>query len=150
MTPQGTRSVDILPLRDYDLLTNYLNDEYKALCQILEPHISVKVKEELALSLMSVFNIQDVAEDVLAEIVVYEISSNENESLTFRGNTIATKAMETYVKMVGEKYLEDTLCSTLSDLLASDLDLEVDLVKVPNNEVLHSHRQDLRNVVTII
>lgn len=144
------QSVDILPLRDYDLLTKYLNDEYKALCQILEPHISVKVKEELALSLMSVFNIQDVAEDVLAEIVVYEISSNENESLTFRGNTIATKAMETYVKMVGEKYLEDTLRSTLSDLLASDLDLEVDPVKVPNNEVLHSHRQDLRNVVTII
>ena len=97
-----------------------------------------------------VFNIQDVAEDVLAEIVVYEISSNENQALIFRGNSIATKAMETYVKMVGEKYLEDTLRSTLSDLLASDLDLEVDPVKVASNEVLHSHRQDLRNVVTII
>ena len=66
------QSVDILPLRDYDLLTKYLNDEYNALCQILEPHISVKMKEELALLLMSVFNIQDVAEDVLAENVVYE------------------------------------------------------------------------------
>ena len=144
------QSIDILPLREYDLLTKYLNDEYKALCQILEPHISVKVKEELALSLMSVFHIQEVAEDVLAEIVVYEISSNENESLTFRGNSIATKAMETYVKMVGEKYLEDTLRSTLGDLLSSELDLEVDPIKVPSTEVLHSHRQDLRNVVTII
>jgi len=144
------QSIDILPIREYDLLTKYLNDEYKALVQILEPHISVKEKEELALSLMSVFNIQDVAEDVLAEIVVYEISSNENQALIFRGNSIATKAMETYVKMVGEKYLEDTLRSTLSDLLASDLDLEVDPVKVASNEVLHSHRQDLRNVVTII
>jgi RAS protein activator-like 2 len=144
------QSIDILPLREYALLTKYLNDEYKPLCQTLEPHISVKVKEELALSLMSVFHIQDVAEDVLAEIVVHEISSNENESLTFRGNSIATKAMETYVKMVGEKYLEDTLRSTLSDLLASDLDLEVDPVKVASNEMLHDHRQNLKNVVNII
>jgi len=144
------QSIDILPLREYDMLNKYLNDEYKNLCLTLEQHISVKEKEELALSLMSVFNVQDVAEDVLADIVVCEIASNENESLTFRGNSIATKAMETYVKMVGEKYLEDTLRSTLSDLLASDLDLEVDPIKVSSNELLHSHRQDLRNVVTII
>ena len=35
--------------------------------------LGVKVKEELSFSLMSVFKIQDVAEDVLAEIVVHEI-----------------------------------------------------------------------------
>ena len=48
----------------------------------------------------------------------------------FRGNSIATKAMEVYVKLVGEKYLEDTLRSTLLDILTSDLDLEVDPIKV--------------------
>jgi len=144
------QSIDILPLREYEQLTKYLKDDYKILCKMLEPHISVKVKEELSFSLMSVFKIQDVAEDVLAEIVVHEISSNENESLTFRGNTIATKAMEAYVKLVGEKYLEDTLRSTLLDILNSDLDLEVDPIKVNNNDILFSHRQDLRNVVTIV
>ena len=48
------QSIDILPIREYDLLTKYLNDEYKALVQILEPHISVKEKEELAVSWSSV------------------------------------------------------------------------------------------------
>ena len=33
--------------------------------------------------------------------------------------------MESYVKLVGEQYLEDTLRSTLTEILASDLDLEV-------------------------
>ena len=42
-----------------------------------------------------------------------EISSNENTSLTFRANTIPTKAMEAYIRLVGEKYLEDTLRPTL-------------------------------------
>ena len=57
--------------------------------------------------------------------MVHEISGNDNETLTFRGNSIATKAMEAYVKLVGEKYLEDTLRPTLVDILNSDLDLEV-------------------------
>ena len=76
---------------------------------MLEPNISVKVKEELAISLMSVFHAEEMAEDVLADIVVDEISSVENEHLTFRGNSIATKAMESYIKLVGQKYLHDTL-----------------------------------------
>lgn len=78
------QSIDILPLRDYEHLTKFLKDEYKTLCKMLEPHISVKVKEELSSSMMNVFKIQDVAEDILADIVVHEISTNENESLTFR------------------------------------------------------------------
>ena len=48
--------------------------DLQVLCKLLEPHISVKVKEELSLALMSVFQIQDVAEDVLADIVVHEIA----------------------------------------------------------------------------
>ena len=144
------QSIDILPLRDYEQLTKFLKDDYRTLCKMLEPHISVKVKEELSSAMMNVFNIQDIAEDILADIVVHEISSNENESLTFRGNSIATKAMESYIKLVGEKYLEDTLRSTLHDILNNDIDLEVDPIKVNNNDILCSHRQDLRNVVTIV
>ena len=88
-----------------------------------------------------------------------EISSNENTSLTFRANTIPTKAMEAYIRLVGDKYLEDTLRSTLQvrsesetwrhnfimilmlqDILAKDLDLEIDPVKVASAEVLSKNR----------
>ena len=102
-------SVDILPLRDYEEFLYFLRDEYKALGKMLEPNISVKVKEELAISLMNVFHAEEMAEDVLADIVVDEISAVDNEHLTFRGNSIATKAMESYIKLVGQKYLHDTL-----------------------------------------
>ena len=144
------QSIDILPLREYEELTKFLKDDYKNLCKMMEPHISVKVKEELSSSLMNIFKIQDIAEDILADIVVHEIASNENESLTFRGNSIATKAMEAYIKLVGDKYLEDTLRSTLQEILTSELDLEIDPIKVNNNDILYNHRQDLRNTVTII
>ena len=88
-----------------------------------------------------------MAEDVLADIVVDEISSVENEHLTFRGNSIATKAMESYIKLVGQKYLQDTLQTVINELLSSEMDLEIDPVKVSNSYVLSMHQQNLTNMV---
>ena len=142
------QSVDILPLRDYEEFLYYLKDEYKSLCKSFEPHISVKVKEELSHGLMSVFHAEDIAEDVLAEIVVDEISSVENEHLTFRGNSIATKAMEAYIKLVGQKYLQGTLQSVVNEIIAGDLDLEIDPVRVVEGQLqLARNRERLGAVV---
>ena len=74
-----------MPLRDYEGFLYFLKDEYKDLCKLLEPNISVKVKEELSKNFMNVFHSEDMAEDVLADLVVDEISHLENEHLTFRG-----------------------------------------------------------------
>ena len=141
------QSVDILPVRDYEDFLYFLKDEYKSICKLYEPNISVKVKEELSFSLMSVFHSEDIAEDVLAEIVVDEISSIENEHLTFRGNSIATKAMEAYIKLVGHKYLQSTLQSVITEIILSEVDLEIDPIKVNSIDSLSQHRQNLKTVV---
>lgn len=142
------QSIDILPLRDYEEFLYFLKDEYKDLCKLLEPNISVKVKEELSNNLMNVFHAEEMAEDVLADLVVDEISNLENEHLTFRGNSIATKAMECYIKLVGGQYLITTLQPVINYVLSDlDLDLEIDPIKVASNEVLNMHRQSLLGVV---
>ena len=108
----------------------------------------MQVKEELSHGLMSVFHAEDIAEDVLAEIVVDEISSVENEHLTFRGNSIATKAMEAYIKLVGQKYLQGTLQSVVNEIIAGDLDLEIDPVRVVEGQLqLARNRERLGAVV---
>lgn len=43
------------------------------------------------------------AKDFLVDVVMAEVSRMDNENLVFRGNTFATKAVDTYMKMVGEK-----------------------------------------------
>ena len=37
--------------------------------------------------------------------------------------------MESYIKLVGQKYLRDTLHSVLAEIIHSEMDLEIDPVK---------------------
>ena len=71
--------------------------------ELLEPVISVKAKQDLATSLVHILQKLGKANQFLSDIVMADVDRQENENLTFRGNSIATKAMEAYLKLVGEK-----------------------------------------------
>ena len=51
----------------------------------------------------------------------------ENLNLMLRGNTIATKAIESYMKLVGNKYLHDTLEDFVRLILDSEDSCEVSI-----------------------
>lgn len=77
-------------------------------------------------------------------------STAENEHLLFRGNSVATKAIEAYMKLVGEQYLHDTLQEPIQALITSDEDLEVDQFKIPNVHSLIEQRKSLKEQVTAV
>lgn len=73
----------------------------------------------------------------------------DDEHLTFRGNSLATKAMEAYMKLVGENYLQDTLAEVIGGIVdhAADRDCEVDPLKVTSPAMLAKQQAHLRAVV---
>jgi hypothetical protein len=124
------QSVNILPMDLYQPLIAYIRDEYSPLVDILEPCISVKAKEEIAACLVSLLHCTGNVNDFLCDIVMTEVDRLENDTLALRGNSIATKAVEAYMKLVGQKYLLNTLSDVVKTVIEPSTDCEVDPSKV--------------------
>lgn len=60
---------------------------------------------------------------------------------------MATKAMEAFLKLTGEKYLKNTLEETVKEVLEPGFDCEVDPLKVSSAAALTKQQQNLRNAV---
>lgn len=60
----------------------YLKSDYKGICEVLEPVIGVKAKEDIATALVHVMQREGLAKEFLADIVMMDIErigeSNRN------------------------------------------------------------------------
>lgn len=144
------QTVEVLPLIVYKDLLQYVKSEYKTLCEMLEPAISVRAKEDVATTLINIMQKENLAKEFLAELVMSDIEKIGDLHLTFRGNSLATKATEAYMKLLGDKYLQDTLGVFLRMVLDSTDDCEVDPMKVTNNATLLRQQSHLMTFVEMV
>ncbi|XP_021709813.1 probable Ras GTPase-activating protein isoform X3 [Aedes aegypti] len=139
------QSIDILPFGVYQDFLDYLKENYKKVCEMLEPVIGVKAKEDIGQALVLLMHAQGMAAAFLTDVVALDLLRVGDQRLTFRGNSLATKSMEAFLKLTGEQYLQDTLSSPISEIISSDRDCEVDPLKA--NGSLSRQQQALRNAV---
>ncbi|XP_074060405.1 RAS protein activator like-3 isoform X2 [Macrotis lagotis] len=138
------RCLRILPTERYKELAEFLTFHYPELCHALEPQLPAQAKEELAATMVRVLHGTGKAQALVTDLGLEELAHcGGREALLFRENTLATKAIDEYMKLVGQSYLQETLGEAVGRLCASEDGCEVDPSKCPG-PALAQHQVTLR------
>uniref|UniRef100_A0A8C6A8P5 RAS protein activator like 3 n=1 Tax=Marmota marmota marmota TaxID=9994 RepID=A0A8C6A8P5_MARMA len=139
------RRLRVLPSERYKELAEFLTFHYARLCGALEPALPAQAKEELAAAMVRVLQATGRAQVLVTDLGTVELARcGGREALLFRENTLATKAIDEYMKLVAQDYLQKTLGEVVQHLCASTEDCEVDPSKCPASE-LPQHQSRLRS-----
>ncbi|CAH6779396.1 RAS protein activator like-3 isoform X2 [Phodopus roborovskii] len=139
------RRLRVLPSERYKELAEFLTFHYARLCEALESTLSAQAKEELAAAMVRVLRATGRAQALVTDLGTAElVRCGGREALLFRENTLATKAIDEYMKLVAQEYLQETLGDIVRCLCASTEDCEVDPSKCTTPE-LSKHQARLRN-----
>ena len=82
--------------------------------------------EEVAGTLVNIFAMNGHAVEFIKVITTKELTSPEPASVIFRGNSLTTKVIDLYMKMVGSEYLRSTLVALLEEVYSDTESCEID------------------------
>ena len=127
----------ILPAENYDKLMDLLTDDkfnvVKALGRVTEE------REEVAKTLVTIFEHSNQAVKFLNAVAAMEIRSTSDPNTIFRANSLGSKAIDQYMKLVGMKHLHQILQPIVHEILLQNRPCELDPTRLKEADNLEEN-----------
>ncbi|KJE95651.1 RAS p21 protein activator 3 [Capsaspora owczarzaki ATCC 30864] len=105
-------------------------------------------KEDVARCLVRIFEGQGNALTFLNTMARKEVTSTADPNTIFRGNSLATKAFDAYLKLHGMPYLHSVLKPIISSIVFDNVNCEVDETRLDKGEDLSKNWKNLKAIVS--
>ncbi|KAJ3013975.1 hypothetical protein HKX48_005415 [Thoreauomyces humboldtii] len=134
----------ILPLENYRPFLDLLSqDKYRL------AHLFGKVskdREEAAWPLIKLMEADECTQQFLLAIIHAEIEDTDDPNNLFRGNSMASKAVDVYMRYLGKGYLKSTIGDIVKNIVSKKLHCELDPMKMDKGEDLDRNRKVLTDL----
>ncbi|KAJ3035318.1 Ras GTPase-activating protein 2, partial [Rhizophlyctis rosea] len=107
-------------------------------------------REDAARSLVRIFDSRSTLKQFLKKMIAIEVANAEDSKTLFRANSMATKALDVFMKHVGGGYLVSVLQSIIKAIVTTNRPTELDPTKLPKDENLQQNINSLTLYNTII
>nr|XP_042713675.1 ras GTPase-activating protein 4B isoform X3 [Chrysemys picta bellii] len=165
------RDETVLPGSYYQPLVQLLCQEVKAgpkqdgklrLITLIDETTTAECRQEVAINLVKLFLGQGLAKEFLDLLFKLELDKTDEPNTLFRSNSLASKSMESFLKVAGMQYLHSVLGPTVNRVFDEKKYIELDPSKVEikevgcsglhriqtESEVIHQSTQHLQSYLT--
>ncbi|XP_054970729.1 ras GTPase-activating protein 4 isoform X7 [Pan paniscus] len=136
------RDETVLPSSYYQPLVHLLCHEVKLSMQgpgqlipLIEETTSTECRQDVATNLLKLFLGQGLAKDFLDLLFQLELSRTSETNTLFRSNSLASKSMESFLKVAGMQYLHGVLGPIINKVFEEKKYVELDPSKVEVKDV---------------
>ncbi|XP_068124786.1 ras GTPase-activating protein 4-like isoform X2 [Hyperolius riggenbachi] len=137
------RDETVLPSDYYKPLVQLLCQEVKAsykrekcghLITLIDETTSAECRQEVATNLVKIFLGQNLAKEYLDLLFRLELDKTNEPNTLFRSNSLASKSMESFLKVAGTQYLHSVVGPTINRIFEEKKYIELDPSKVEIKE----------------
>ncbi|GJN90708.1 hypothetical protein Rhopal_003722-T1 [Rhodotorula paludigena] len=124
----------VLPSRDYQAMLDLLTDDADADLATDVAHEFPSDLEEVTKLLMRIYQAESILLPRILRLADIEVDNNarsqRSAAILFRGNTILTKSVELYLRLIGAEYLDASIGEPIRRICAEKVEIEIDPMKL--------------------
>lgn len=134
--PIGEVDIQEVPVKVLleSLLELLLDKEYRLVSALLDS-LKASEQEYVAGLIVRIFDANDELIPLLQYVISQEVQKTDDIGNLFRNNSISSRMISAYGRLVGHEYLRNTLKPVIDDIIYQNIALEVDPMKLLGDKV---------------